>query len=409
MHKRLFALGLVLTTCTVASVPVNAQTSTQSQSSPQPVRTDPFFRTRAKNLARQAAEDFNGGLSNYRAESAMYGSALYAPHVENPDGSITFTFKGGPPGYTVPTLETSVTINTDRTIKINYNRSLQTGLAVAKKPSPPSSPTSSTSTSSSPAPTSPSPTSSLPDPASPTSAVSSASKPSQSSRQVTNSSLGSPQSQPKVIDPLPRPSTQTAPRVTQPLAPTSVQSPSSVTKNPVQPNTNGVRRLPSVPPDQMRPQPTPISPSQPDQPPADASSSLSSASSPISTPPTSTPSRATASPPPVGSTVPNTNAIGRSPGTDFLPRALNLARQAAEKQNGGISNYRAEPAMYSTPSQSPHVKNTDGSVTFTFKGGPPTTSSPYFTPTVESVVTVFQDGRILVNYNGLIRPGTPKN
>ena len=82
-----------------------------------------------------------------------------------------------------------------------------------------------------------------------------------------------------------------------------------------------------------------------------------------------------------------------------LNRAKNLARQAAEAANGGLGNYRAEASMHGTSKESPFVDNGDGSWTFTFKGNKPG-SSVY---TVETVVTVSQDGRIRVDYNGRIR------
>ncbi|MEG4516620.1 MULTISPECIES: hypothetical protein [unclassified Microcoleus] len=82
-----------------------------------------------------------------------------------------------------------------------------------------------------------------------------------------------------------------------------------------------------------------------------------------------------------------------------LNRAKNLARQAAERANGGLGNYRAEASMHGTSKESPFVDNGDGTWTFTFKGSKP--GSSVFT--VETVVTVSQDGRIRVDYNGQIR------
>ena len=82
-----------------------------------------------------------------------------------------------------------------------------------------------------------------------------------------------------------------------------------------------------------------------------------------------------------------------------LNRAKNLARQAAEIANGGLGNYRAEASMHGTSEESPFVDNGDGSWTFTFQGYKPGTS----VYTVETVVTVSQDGKVRVDYNGRIR------
>lgn len=82
-----------------------------------------------------------------------------------------------------------------------------------------------------------------------------------------------------------------------------------------------------------------------------------------------------------------------------LNRAKNLARQTAERANGGLGKYRAEAAMHGASEESPFVDNGDGSWTFTFQGHKPG-ASVY---TVETVVTVFQDGRVRVDYNGRIR------
>lgn len=82
-----------------------------------------------------------------------------------------------------------------------------------------------------------------------------------------------------------------------------------------------------------------------------------------------------------------------------LNRAKNLARQAAETANGGLGKYRAEASMHGASKESPFVENGDGTWTFTFQGYRPG-SSVY---TVETVVTVSQDGRIRVDYNGPIR------
>ncbi len=87
-----------------------------------------------------------------------------------------------------------------------------------------------------------------------------------------------------------------------------------------------------------------------------------------------------------------------------LQRAMNLARQAAERANGGLTQYRAEPAMSGIATQSPFVANSDGSFTFTFLGGKP--AEPY---SIESIVTVSADGQqVNLDYNGPIKTPRPQ-
>lgn len=109
----------VLSTLTIGSLPTYAQPNS-SQISPNPERLGAL--TRAKNLARVAAESANGGLGNYRAESSMHGPATEAPYVDNENGTWTFTFKGSVPGTTTPTVESVVTVAKDGSeVTVNYN------------------------------------------------------------------------------------------------------------------------------------------------------------------------------------------------------------------------------------------------------------------------------------------------
>jgi hypothetical protein len=80
-------------------------------------------------------------------------------------------------------------------------------------------------------------------------------------------------------------------------------------------------------------------------------------------------------------------------------RAMNLARQAAERANGGLENYRSEQSMYGPATRSPFKDNGDGTLTFTFLGGQPAEPA-----TLQSIVTVSLDGSaVAVDYNGPIR------
>lgn len=81
---------------------------------------------RAKNLARQAAERENGGLNRYRADSTMHGPASQTNYVDHGDGSVTFTFTGGAPGFTTASVESIITVDT-RTwqVAVDYNGPLR--------------------------------------------------------------------------------------------------------------------------------------------------------------------------------------------------------------------------------------------------------------------------------------------
>jgi len=131
--QRLFLLGLtVLTTAlTIASAaPVSAQSQTSQTSQTNQTREERIQAliqsaidlNRAKNLARMTAERANGGLSVYQAESAMHGPSEESPYVKNADGTYTFTFDGGRPGFSEASIESVITVNpVDWTITTDYN------------------------------------------------------------------------------------------------------------------------------------------------------------------------------------------------------------------------------------------------------------------------------------------------
>ena len=82
-----------------------------------------------------------------------------------------------------------------------------------------------------------------------------------------------------------------------------------------------------------------------------------------------------------------------------LNRAKNLARMAAERVNGYINNYRAEPSMHGAAEDSPFVDNGNGTWTFNFTGTRPGSSTPAF----RTVVTVSKDGQtVTVDENTLL-------
>ncbi len=81
--------------------------------------------SRAKNLARQAAETENGGLSQYRAELSMHGFAAKSPFVDQGDHWI-FTFKGNVPGVIEPSIESEVRVDkADFQTTVLYNGAIR--------------------------------------------------------------------------------------------------------------------------------------------------------------------------------------------------------------------------------------------------------------------------------------------
>jgi len=114
MLKQIITVSyVVFFALTLNSLPIHAQ--------PLRGRTPLINLGRAENLARQAAEEANGGLKHYRAENSMYGPAERSPHTYDGHGSWTFTFKGHSPDSATPTVKSVVTVSRTSIVHIDYN------------------------------------------------------------------------------------------------------------------------------------------------------------------------------------------------------------------------------------------------------------------------------------------------
>lgn len=125
MWKPIAAATLAtLTALTFGSLPIHAQTDTTTErTTTTETQVDPAVLAelgRAANLARQAAEKANGGLGNYRAESAMFGPPSQTPYVSNGNG-WTFNIKGRRPDSSEYTLETLVNVSRNGNVNVEYN------------------------------------------------------------------------------------------------------------------------------------------------------------------------------------------------------------------------------------------------------------------------------------------------
>ena len=131
LNIRLASL-VALSTLAVGVSPAssNPVRSSQSQVNEITVISNNIELNRAKNLARQAAENVNGGLGEYRAEAAMHGASAQSPFVENGNGTWTFTFQGYKPGASVYTVETVVTVSQNGRITVDYNGRIRNSYSV---------------------------------------------------------------------------------------------------------------------------------------------------------------------------------------------------------------------------------------------------------------------------------------
>ena len=88
-------------------------------------------------------------------------------------------------------------------------------------------------------------------------------------------------------------------------------------------------------------------------------------------------------------------------------RSLNLARNTAVTDNGGLSTYRPEPCMFRTGDGGGDclVNKSHAGYTFSFLGGRPGWPEDGSLPTTETEIQISADGRSVdaVIYNGVPR------
>jgi hypothetical protein len=93
--------------------------------------------------------------------------------------------------------------------------------------------------------------------------------------------------------------------------------------------------------------------------------------------------------------------------SDSNVRAVNLARNWAVNNNGGLSVYRPAACMFNTSDGggSCLIQTNNSGYTFRFLGGAPGWQQEGLRPTTETEVTVSPDGRTITNvgYNGTPR------
>ena len=85
-------------------------------------------------------------------------------------------------------------------------------------------------------------------------------------------------------------------------------------------------------------------------------------------------------------------------------RAINLARNIAVAENGGLTAYRPQPCMFQTSAGGGDclVNQEDNGYTFQFLGGAPGWPEDGSSPTTETEIKIAPDGRTVneVLYNG---------
>ena len=100
-------------------------------------------------------------------------------------------------------------------------------------------------------------------------------------------------------------------------------------------------------------------------------------------------------------------ALAQAPVPASQVRALNLARNTAVTENGGLGVYRPQPCMFQTSSGGGDclVDDSPSGYTFSFLGGSPGWPENGSDATTETEIQVAADGRSVISiiYNGSTR------
>ncbi len=143
MRKGLLTFLIIGAVSVMNGLPLKAQTpntpAASSLSKGATPASDVYFLNRAKNLARQAAINANGGLGQYRPDPIMYGPAIQTVYTRHNDGSITFQFSGGAPGSPTPKFETVATVTANGVVNLDYNGAPRNAIGAGSLPLPSSS------------------------------------------------------------------------------------------------------------------------------------------------------------------------------------------------------------------------------------------------------------------------------
>ncbi len=124
--KNFIISTLAITTLAVvplsASAQINRNRTEPNYENSKVMTISPVELNRAKNWARQAAEEANGGLSQYRAEQMMHRTLTPSEYTNNGDGSLTFNFTGRTPYSSTYTIESVVTVDLNNNeVTVDYN------------------------------------------------------------------------------------------------------------------------------------------------------------------------------------------------------------------------------------------------------------------------------------------------